>query len=87
MHICVEVWHCSTHFENSSLVLLVLFATSLILVFSALSDHYGTCRQHDQDYKVKRDESELWKHCVSVHNGELQVFKISVVESETGIYF
>ena len=30
--------------------------------------------------KITRDESALWKHCVSVHNGELQVFKMGVVD-------
>ena len=39
---------------------------------------YTRGKKHDQDYKAKRDESALWKHCV--HNGELQVFKMSVVD-------
>ena len=71
MHICVEVWHCSTHFESSSLVLLVLFATSLIPVFSALSDHYGTCRQHSF-YKFAAH------HYVHSHNVSTTHFHLSL---------
>ncbi len=41
---------------------------------------YTRGKKHDQDYKANRDESALWKHCVSVHNAELQVFKLSVVD-------
>ena len=40
---------------------------------------YTRGKKHDQDYKAKRDESALWKHCLNVHNGETQLFKMSVV--------
>ena len=41
---------------------------------------YARGKKHDQEYKAKNDESASSKHCVSVHNGELQVFKMSVVD-------
>ena len=39
---------------------------------------YTRGKKHDQDYKAKRDESALRKHCV--HNGEMQLFKMGVVD-------
>ena len=41
---------------------------------------YTRGKKHDQDYKAKGDNSALWKHCVNVHNGEPQLFKMSVVD-------
>ena len=41
---------------------------------------YTRGRKHEEDYKAKRDESALWKHCVNVHNNELQTFRMTIVD-------
>ena len=41
---------------------------------------YSRGGQHIDDYKNRKDDSPLWKHCVNVHNGELQTFEMSVVD-------
>ena len=38
----------------------------------------GCC--HLDDYRLKKEDSPLWKHCVKVHNSELQSFQMTILD-------
>lgn len=41
---------------------------------------YTRGKKHEEDYKAKRENSALWKHCVNVHNSEQRSFKMNVID-------
>ena len=41
---------------------------------------YTRGKKHEEDYKAKREDSALWKHCVNVHQNETQIFKMTIVD-------
>ena len=41
---------------------------------------YTRGKKHEEDYKAKRENSALWKHCVNIHNSEQRSFKMNVID-------
>ena len=35
---------------------------------------------HLDDYRLKKTESPLWKHCMNCHGGELQTFEMTIID-------
>ena len=37
--------------------------------------------EHQRDLDNKKEESDLWRHCQSKHNGEIKKFKMDIIET------